>query len=121
LGAYLSAYLGDVELTPDNAIQWLNENEGKKMILKNADVDGKPKKFIKGGRLHLYPPKMNIYRKSKGIKEPDVDWITYGEAKKIVGAATPHYTEKINLYDSETDEKVNSIYYEQYNLKKRQN
>lgn len=120
LGAYLSAYLGDVEYTLDN-LKILHD-EG--MDIGNAlgkvvekEVDGQVKKFIKGARLYLYPPGMNIYRKSKGIKEPEVHYMKYEKAKKIVGAGTPTYSTTYEVVDD--DEKiVNTIIYEQYNIKR---
>lgn len=63
VGAYLTAYLTDVptedalkdESLPDRV-------KGLKTL--------KGKKYVKGGRLHLYPVGMHIYRTSKGIKKP---------------------------------------------------
>ena len=59
IGAYLSAYLADIELDDENVIHAVLND------LSIKEVDGK--KYIKGGRLHMYPPGMNLYRKSKGI------------------------------------------------------
>jgi len=78
IGAYLSAYLGDIELTDKNVV--LACDDECKVVEKV--VDGKKKKFIKGGRLHMYPPGMNLFRKSKGIVYPDRKRMTYEEAKK---------------------------------------
>lgn len=61
LGAYFSAYLADAPL---------EECKGYDGEVKTVVINGKEKKFVKGGRLHMYPPGMNIYRKSRGIKEP---------------------------------------------------
>ena len=115
MGAYLSAYLGDIELTDEN-IKQVYESGGN-IVVKEAEVDGKKKKFIKGGRLHMYPTGMRIYRKSQGIKEPPVDWLYFDEVKKIVGSATPNYSKTIDILD-ENDEILNSITYYQYNLKR---
>lgn len=112
LGAYLSAYLGDIELTPQNMRFISSEFE-----VKEVDVDGEKKKFIKGGRLHLYPTGMNIYRKSKGIKVPKSSWMRYSDAKKIVGFAAPNYSSMISILDDE-NLLLNRIIYEQYNLKR---
>lgn len=105
IGAYLSAYLTDIELDDENWIQALNKEI--------KEVDGK--KYIKGGRLHMYPPGMNLYRKSKGIKFPERSRMRFEEAKKIVGSAKPHYSK---VYQIDTEEFQNTIYYEQYNLKR---
>lgn len=74
LGNYLSAYLTNLELDEDN-IQTLIDNgvDKKDMIIIDKIVDGKIVKFIKGGRLYLYPPGTNMYRKSKGILYPPED------------------------------------------------
>lgn len=77
IGAYLSAYLGDVEVEPGTAGAIEKE-------LKN----GEKKSFIKGGRLKYYPPGMNIYRCSRGIKRPEEIWVNPEEAKSLLGDAT---------------------------------
>lgn len=112
IGAYLSAYLADIEV-PDDKVKYLEGYEG----LIEKEVDGKKKKFLKGGRLHMYPPGMNIFRKSKGIKYPERENMRYRHAKKIVGSAKPHYSK---AYHVETEDFQNTIYYEQYNLKRHQ-
>lgn len=119
LGAYLSAYLGDIELTPENqrVIAECCPGDFGGYELKTVEVEGVQKRFIKGGRLHLYPTGMNIYRKSRGIKVPDSSWIPYSEVKKIVGPATPNYSSTICIF-GEDDAEVNRITYEQYNLRR---
>lgn len=110
LGAYLSAYLGDVELIDG---QCCNESG----FIKEVEINGKTKKFIKGGRLHLYPPGMNILRSSRGMKQPTKEYMRYDEAKKIVGAGTPNYQTCIKILDDDGLE-INSIAYENYNSKR---
>lgn len=109
IGAYLSAYLSDVELTEENASNAI----GIDGVVHIKEVDGK--KYIKGGRLHMYPPGMNLYRKSKGIKEPERVKMRYKDVKKIVGAATPHYSKKLTIQDGDFE---NTIQYLQYNKKR---
>lgn len=109
IGAYLSAYLTDVELTDDNVGQALKA-DGTVSV---KEVDGK--KYIKGGRLHMYPPGLNMYRHSKGIVPPEVEEMTFSEVKKIVGAATPNYSKSITLED---EEHVIKHQYLQYNKKR---
>lgn len=117
MGAYLSAYLGDVEVNDENMEYICHEYIGKRFELKEVEIEGQKKKFIKGGRLNLYPTGMNIYRKSKGIKYPPEEWIYYSQVKKIVGTATPNYSRVLNIIDDDNKE-INSITYEQYNLKR---
>jgi hypothetical protein len=112
VGAYLSAYLTDVELTEDNVMTVSKEH--REIVVKQ--VDGKEKKFIKGGRLHLYPPGMNLYRKSKGIVTPEEGEMSFREVKKIVGAATPHYQKAITITDDNDFEVTHQ--YIQYNTKR---
>ena len=111
IGAYLSAYLADVELTSDNIHKAVQED----MEIIEKEVDGVKKQFVKGGRLHMYPTGMNLYRKSKGITFPGRNKMTYKNAKKIVGFAQPHYS---NRYEIESDEFENIIQFEQYNSKR---
>lgn len=111
IGAYLSAYLADVELSEDNVIQAIAE--GSEISVKV--VEGEEKKFIKGGRLHMYPSGMNLYRKSRGIIEPEREEMPYHAVKKIVGSAQPHYQKSITIEDGDFK---NTIQYEQYNTKR---
>lgn len=112
IGAYLSAYLADYPVPDDY------EPKGKTTEVIVKPVDGKEKKFIKGGRLDWYPPGMNFYRKSKGIVFPEREDMPYKKAKKIVGSAKPHFKKS---YHVEKDDFKNTITYEQYNLKRQQN
>lgn len=111
IGAYLCAYLADVELTDENIGRAFRE---KQEVIPKV-VDGKEKNFIKGGRLHLYPSGMNLYRKSKGIQMPERQDMKYEDIKKIVGSAEPNYAKRIVV---EQDDFTNTITYEQYNMKR---
>lgn len=111
IGAYLTAYLADLELTPETmAVAF---QTGHDVVEK--EVDGQKKAFIKGGRLHMYPPGMNLFRKSKGVIYPEREIMTYAGAKKIVGSAEPHYKKK---YEIQADDFSNTLIFEQYNLKR---
>ena len=114
IGAYLSAYLTDVELTKETLPLAVMEQKE----IKEVEVDGQLKRFIKGGRLHMYPPGMNLYRKSKGIVFPEVQQMRYGEIKKIVGNATPNYSTTVTIQDDETEKVLNRITYEHYNMRR---
>lgn len=113
IGAYLSAYLSDIELTEN--LEYKTVEGQKTMSIVTKNVDGKEKKFVKGGRLHMYPPGMNLYRKSKGIKEPDREKMKFKDIKKIVGSAQPHYSK---AYHIENDDFENTISFIQYNTKR---
>lgn len=111
IGAYLSAYLTDVELTEDNIISFVDTD----YVIVVKEVNGQEKNIVKGGRLHLYPSGMNLFRKSKGIVYPERQRMKYKEIKKIVGSAEPTYQKSITV---ENDDFTNTINYEQYNLKR---
>lgn len=113
IGAYLSAYLSDVELNADTALTAAVEN--REIMTKT--VNGTEKRFIKGGRLHMYPAGMNLYRKSKGIEHPARPKMTYEKAKKIVGSGKPHYEKTFRI---ETEDFENTIHFEQYNTRRLQ-
>lgn len=111
LGAYLTAYLGDVVLPDDK-----KPPDGS--IVKEITLqDGTTKRYIKGGRLHMYPPGFNIYRTSTGIKRPVVEWMKEAEAKKKVKAATLTKEKTFRINDNETGFK-NVIYTAYYNTKR---
>ena len=65
IGAYLSAYLGDCSVE-----EYQGDLRGKEI----KEVNGK--RYVKGGRLHMYPTGMNIVRASRGVgKKPTVEEI----------------------------------------------
>jgi hypothetical protein len=111
IGAYLSAYLADLELTDKTLLTAVEE--GREVVTKI--IEGKEKKFIKGGRLHLYPTGMNLYRKSKGVVFPERKRMKYSEAIKKVGSTEPHFFADITINN---DDFENVICYEQYNTKR---
>lgn len=112
IGAYLSAYLTDLELTNETFLRAIKEK--REVVIRQ--VEGKEKKFVKGGRLHMYPPGMNLYRNSKGIVKPERKKMRYKDIKKIVGSAQPHYEKS---YHIENDNFENTISFEQYNTKRK--
>jgi hypothetical protein len=65
----------------------------------------------------MYPVGMNIYRKSKGIQMPERKRMKYKNAKKQIGIAVPTYLKSYEIRDSD-DNVINSISYEQYNIKR---
>lgn len=111
IGAYLSAYLSDIEITEKNVMAAVQS--GSQVLVK--DVGEEKKKFIKGGRLKYYPPGMRLFRTSKGIEYPDRVDMIYKDAKKIVGSRKPHYKKS---YEIQNEDFSNTLTYEQYNLKR---
>lgn len=110
IGAYLCSYLTDIiveDTTP------LADDVVEKEIL---DINGqrKIKKIKKNGRLVLYPPGVNYYRKSKNIIFPERKKVIYKSIKKSqLGKLT--YEKNILL---KNDEFENIIRYEYYNRKR---
>lgn len=112
LGAYLSAYLGDIEIKDGQIMDF--ETIENCLGLPVKEVDGK--KFVKGGRLHMYPTGFNIYRCSRGIKRPIVEDMCEGEIKEKVSAATLTFQKTIKVSDDDGYENI--INYRYYNMKR---
>lgn len=98
VGAYFSAYLGDM---PVDDIQEFSKSEKEKVLSSgevveksSTDEQGniKQKKFVKGGRLYLYPSGLKIIRTSRGIRQPEIEYLPYSEAKEKVSAATETFS-----------------------------
>ena len=112
IGAYVSAYLADIEV-PEDKVKNL---EGHPDLIEK-EVNGKKKKFMKGARLVFYPTGVNIYRKSKGIRDAEIEKMSYKTAQKKLGAVTPNFKYGVELIDNENDFR-NTLIKEQYNLKR---
>ncbi|WP_436644932.1 rolling circle replication-associated protein, partial [Latilactobacillus sakei] len=94
IGAYVSAYLADLDMTPQAVEMY------KDLGRENEITDKKGKKFIKGGRMKYYPTGVQIYNKSKAIKMPERTVMKYQEAQKKAGSGKPTYEKEI-LIDSD--------------------
>lgn len=114
VGAYLTAYLGDLETDSAAAV------DGTHIIGKVYDENGKliPKKVIKGGRLHLYPPGFKMIRHSKGIKKPLVYDSDFRDIKEKASAGTETFSTCFRLTDSENDFDM-LVVKKQFNLKRK--
>lgn len=112
VGAYLTAYLGDMELTDENKSSILT-GRGVKTVEFEENGEKKTKRFIKGARLCMYPPGFHIFRYSKGIKKPSVSHLSYKKAlETVLGSMT--YTKSVHLEDTENDYS-NTYQYQYYN------
>lgn len=112
VGAYLTAYLGDMELNEnDNTF-----HRGTIKEVEYTDDNGtkKSKKYIKGARLYLYPPGFHIFRWSKGIKKPLITEISYKTAKEKISSAKLTFSKTVVLEDLDTSFE-NKLTYEYYN------
>ena len=115
VGAYLTAYLGDMELTDIQGMEMPESVKGlKEITYKDSNGDTQTKRYIKGARLSMYPPKFNIYRKSKGIKEPTVTVVPYRQAKEKVCFAEQTFQKTVALEDTDKGYH-NVLQYEYYN------
>lgn len=113
VGAYLTAYLGDMELDDPH----VSQIDGKKCkIVETEDENGNKvkKAIIKGARLDLYPANFNMIRCSRGVKRPVEEMVTQFEANKKVSDATKTFESAIKLTDPENDFDT-IIIKEQYN------
>lgn len=95
LGAYFSAYLGDMEI-PAEKIDLYGSAYNISEIKAVQGVQGK-KYFIKGGRLSLYPPYFQMLRCSKGIKRPETIRGNLETVKKITRGVSPSYEKNLNI------------------------
>lgn len=104
VGAYLSAYMSDVEYYP-------SAPEPGEIV--ERTVDGQTKKFIKGARLKFYPPGMNIFRYSRGILRPEKEKMSYKSAQsKIEGMRKTYST--VNCISDEQKEFISMCIKEYY-------
>lgn len=125
VGAYFSAYLGDMPL---DEVQALSPEEMKKSLAGSVTIEEKQfiddegltkdKKFVKGGRLYLYPPGMNIVRKTKGIRLPEVEYMSRSEAEKKVCSAKQTFSQTYEVLD-DVGAVVNIISKAYYNSKRK--
>lgn len=120
VGAYLTAYLGDMELSEvvDSGIDFSGSKGIKEVECVDSDGKKQTKRYIKGARLWMYPPGFRIYRYSKGIQKPVVSRISYAEAKAKVGSSALTYSKTVLLQDEEKGFK-NTMQYESYNKARR--
>lgn len=121
VGAYLTAYLGDMEL--GEALESdvpVFEKQLKEVEYINDDGELKKKKYVKGARLCMYPPNFNLYRKSSGIKQPESYYTSNGEAEEKVSSHKLTFQKTVQL-NSDDDTFSNIIDYRYYNNKVSKN
>ncbi|MEG2540131.1 MAG: hypothetical protein RSA01_11110, partial [Clostridium sp.] len=122
LGAYLTAYLGDMELSEASEkiglFNLIGKNGQINYEVKEVEVVEGDKKvskaMLKGLRMVLYPPKFNIYRCSRGIKKPMISYEREINAQKKISAGTLTFERTIKLNDPNS-EYSNIINYRYYN------
>lgn len=119
VGAYLTAYLGDMDIDELNSgampLNDLVKLQGHPVKQIEYEEDGvkKTKSYVKGARLFMYPPQFNLYRCSRGIKKPDVCYMPEEMAQKKVSGGSLTFQKTIQLSDVENDfdKTINYRYY----------
>lgn len=106
VGAYLTAYLGDMELSEVDWHRWNEITRGAtvkqvKMIDENGEKVTKP--VLKGARLNLYPANFNMLRCSRGIKRPTEEMLSQEMANKKVLGATKTFETAVRLTDVDNE------------------
>ncbi|MBR2041743.1 MAG: hypothetical protein IJ945_05185 [Oscillospiraceae bacterium] len=103
VGAYLSAYLGDLPFEEAEQMG-INTEYAPYKTLEVEDESGNKvsKKFIKGGRLPLYPAGVHIMRHSKDCIKPVVEVCTNEEAEFKVIFDTMTYEVTKEITDTDT-------------------
>lgn len=117
IGAYFSAYLADIPLDELPDSDSLGLDPERILVKEFEDSQGhiKEKKFVKGGRMRLYPAGMNLYRCSRGIKKPVVEDMTYKNAQKKVSSLKPTFSRVVSVLDDDRCCVVNTSLTAYYN------
>lgn len=111
LGAYLTAYLSDMEL---KEVKKLGMNYNEKDI-KEVEIDNKKKKVVKNARLALYKPGERIFSKSNGVKKPTiVRDIEYGLALKKIGQPYPTFVKGFKIIIRDKDRELSNLIYKEF-------
>jgi hypothetical protein len=113
VGAYLTAYLGDMEISEMD----VSRAVGRECTIKETvgeNGEKVKKAIVKGARLDLYPANFNMLRCSRGVKRPVAEMLSQEDAEKKVSAATKTFESAIKLIDLEHDFDT-VIIREQYN------
>lgn len=111
VGAYLTAYLGDMEITELSLDEILGQEIKEVEIVENGKKI--KKSYIKGARLKYYPPKFNMIRCSRGVKRPTSEFMTLENAEKKVSTGILTFEKSVKLVDTDNDFEsiINTKYY----------
>lgn len=115
VGAYLTAYLGDIEIEDYANLRHVPDHITLKEVEYIDDLGkSQTKRYVKGGRIYMYPPNFNLYRCSRGCKKPVVAYMSEKKAEKKVSSAKLTFQRSVYLQDPETGFE-NIISYRYYN------
>lgn len=106
VGAYLTAYLGDMELSEVDWHKWNEITRGatvKQVEMTDENGEKVTKPILKGARLNLYPANFNMLRCSRGIKRPTEEMLSQEMANKKVLGATKTFETAVKLTDVENE------------------
>lgn len=120
VGAYLTAYLGDMELKEFEELPEKPEDFTptiKEVEFTDDHNELMKKRYVKGARLHMYPPQFHIFRWSKGIKQPAIEVMSKKRAEEKVSAATLTFERTLTLSDPGKDFE-STLNYRYYNSKR---
>lgn len=102
-GAYLSAYLSDIQVSEDGD---------------EKPNDDKSKKYVKGARLKFYPVGVNLFRHSRGVKLPTSEQLCTDSIEKEK-ASSGKLTFNCSYTVSDDDGKERYISKSYYNTKRK--
>lgn len=105
---YFKAYLSDVEYEDDRVD--LEEDNNEPATVKKI-VNGESKQFLKGERLKYYPTGMNLYSSSRGMKKPEVEEMSNGEAMERMKDAKLVYRETYAIGNENCGNFIDKRYY----------
>lgn len=115
VGAYLTAYLGDMELNEMLQLGEIPSHFEIKEVETEDETGQKIKKsIVKGARIRLYPPNFNLYRCSRGIKKPVIAYDSAVEAQKKACVGSQTFERTIALSDGMGFENI--LNYRYYNM-----
>jgi hypothetical protein len=118
IGAYLTAYLGDMELSEAIKNGALNDR-AKEVVTLNDQGEKQSKYYIKGARLKMYPKGFRLFRTSRGIKKPVTYETTNFEAMQKLKSSELTFEKTIILSDENTNyyNIINYRYYKKISIK----
>ena len=118
IGAYLTAYLADLDIEQCGDLNMdIAGCQVKQIDLENEKGEVYSKYYVKGARLSLYPPKMNLYTYSRGIKKPIAEYDTYKNAQKKISSDKLTFSTAVILSDE--DKNYENIIIKEYYNKNR--
>ena len=102
IGAYLTAYLSDMELSECDDIT-ARHGKVKDIIVSDDSGNMQKKRYVKGARLSLYPINFNIVRHSQGIRQPEPEIIPKSIADERTAGLALTFERTFKLIDSDSD------------------